>query len=108
MSPAKVNETPEMCLLRFQEAVMLRAVRNALGLSARELAELVGVHLSTILKTETNRTRLKPQTMERIKELFRQRGVNFMIGLNGNVQIDVNLQAIQAIMRSYPTGDLGS
>lgn len=99
MSPAKVTETDEDRLLRCQNAIIIRAVRNALGMSARELADLVGVHTTSILKVETNQTRIKPQTLDKIKEILKARGANFMIGVNGNIHLEIDLGAVNRLMQ---------
>ena len=105
MSPAKVFETDEERLLRCQHAIIIRAVRNALGLSARELAQLVGVHTTSILKAETNQTRIKPHTLEKIKEILRERGGHFMIGLSGNLHIEIDSRAVKHLMLAQRDAD---
>ena len=102
MSPAKVTETDQDRLLRCQHAIIIRAVRNALGMSARELGDLVGVHTTSILKAETNQTRIKPQTLEKIKDVLKSRGGNFMIGVNGNIHLEIDLGTVRRLMQQTP------
>jgi transcriptional regulator with XRE-family HTH domain len=100
MPRPKIIEADNERLLRCQHAIMIRAVRNGLGMSARELADLAGVHTTSILKAETNQTRIKPQTLDRIKEILRERGGHFMIGLNGTIHIEIDRYAIERLLQS--------
>jgi len=100
MPRPKVIDTPHELFNRQREAILMRAVRSALGLSQRNLAALVGVHFTTIANLEAAHSRVKPATLEAIRRVYRDAGVVFMIGTDGAIRIEIGQQVIEELAKN--------
>ena len=77
MARPKRIETPVEKVQRIRTLVLVRAVRNALGLSQRELSRILGIHFSTLARFESGHNRLKFDHIQSIFGYFKQAGVVF-------------------------------
>ena len=77
MARPKRIETPVEKVQRVRALVLVRAARNALGLSQRDLSRILGIHFSTLARFESGHMRLKADHIQRIFDYFEQAGILF-------------------------------
>ena len=100
MARPKRIETPVEKVQRIRTLVLVRAVRNALGLSQRELSRILGIHFSTLARFESGHNRLKFDHIQSIFGYFKQAGVVFD-GIDKG-----DLRPLMQNHRQFPAGGL--
>ena len=88
VSRPKIPETPEQIAERRSLAVLIRAVRGALGWSQKDLADQLMLSIASIAKLELALMRLTPKNHAALLELFKKSGVKFTFGAK-NVTISI-------------------
>ena len=97
MPRPKLIETPAERKIRLQDMILLRACRNVLGISQRELAQRIGVHFTTIAKAESGHSRLIPAKMEALKAIYRDAGLVFLVGSDGVIRLEIGPKVVEMI-----------
>ena len=75
MGRTKIEETEAQIKERKKIAVLVRILRNALGIGQRELAKTVGLSFSAIAKLEAGSLRLNTDKTAEIFSVFEQAGI---------------------------------
>ena len=80
MSRPRIPETPDQVMERRSLAVLVRAMRAALGWSQKDLADQLGLSIASIAKLELSLMRLTPENRLTLLNLFEKAGVKFVYG----------------------------
>ena len=109
MARPRQVETPTEKLQRIRNLILVRAIRTALGLSQRNLANIVGVHFSALARFESGHLRLKQEHIRRILSYFQQAGASFEEADSGDLLIHLSgegLRGLAHIDYAHDDGDL--
>ena len=97
MARPRQVETPTEKLQRIRNLILVRAIRTALGLSQRNLANIVGVHFSALARFESGHLRLKKDHINRILAYFKQAGVSFEDTDQGDLLIHLSGEGLNGL-----------
>ena len=97
MARPRQVETPTEKLQRIRNLILVRAIRTALGLSQRNLANIVGVHFSALARFESGHLRLKKDHINRILAYFKQAGVSFEDTDQGDLLIHLSGKGLNGL-----------
>ena len=95
-------ETPVERARRIRDLIFIRSARTALGLSQRELAQVVEVHFSALARFESGHLRLKQNHIQKILDYFQAAGISHAENAKGDLLIQLSGEGLNMLTHIDP------